>query len=180
MARGAAAMLEERMTVDVREATISDRTVIERMMQLYQHDFSEFDGNDLGGDGLYGYDGLGLYWSEPACTAHLVTVAGKWAGFVLTSDDVCLARSDRAIDEFFVVRKYRRRGVGKQVAIALFDRTPGRWEVRIHARNAPADEFWRNVVTAYTHGEFEDIPVRNDPWHRALFAFESGRRPATP
>jgi predicted acetyltransferase len=33
------------------------------------------------------------------------------------------------ITEFFVMRKYRRQGIGKRVARELFECSPGRWEV---------------------------------------------------
>jgi predicted acetyltransferase len=161
------------MTVDVREVAPADHKAVERMMELYQHDFSEFDDHDLEPDGLYHYPDLELYWSEPAYRAHVVTVAGKWAGFALSSDDVRCAGCQRSLDEFFVIRKYRRRGVGQRVAMTLFDQIPARWEVRVHHRNAPAATFWHKILARYTAGAFEDARRDDDPWHRAIFTFQS-------
>lgn len=164
------------MRVDVRQATRLEYPVVERMMELYEHDFSEFDDKDLGDDGLYRYLDLDSYWSDATQAAYVVTVDGKWAGFCLTSSEVRVAGSERSIDEMFVVRKYRRRGVGRQVATAVCEHTPARWEVRIHIRNEPAAVFWRKVIAGYTGGAFHDVPLVDDPWHRAIFTFDSRRR----
>ena len=58
--------------------------------------------------------------------------------------------------EFFVLRKFRRRGVGKQAAHRLFARHPGRWEVRELPSNMPAQGFWRRIIADYTQGDFSE------------------------
>ncbi len=45
------------------------------------------------------------------------------------------------MDEFFVMRKYRRKGVGEIVAREVFDRLPGTWEVGQIAPNEVARKF---------------------------------------
>ena len=59
--------------------------------------------------------------------------------------------------EFFVLRKYRGRGVGASVATQLFDRFPGKWEVRELAQNVAALAFWRAVIARYTDGRFVEV-----------------------
>ena len=46
----------------------------------------------------------------------------------------------------FVLRKYRRAGIGTIAARALFARFPGRWQVRQLAMNAAATAFWRRAI----------------------------------
>jgi predicted acetyltransferase len=55
--------------------------------------------------------------------------------------------------EFFVLRRYRRCGVGGQAARALFARFPGEWQVRQIATNQPATAFWRRAIP---------VPFRDD------------------
>ena len=50
------------------------------------------------------------------------------------------------IAEFFVMRKYRGRGVGAQAAASLFDQFPGRWTVRQQLTNPAATAFWRKAI----------------------------------
>jgi predicted acetyltransferase len=76
---------------------------------------------------------------EPGRHAFLVRVEGVLAGFARVNDRAWLAGAGtREISEFFVLGRYRRRGVGACVATRLFDRDPGRWEVvQIASNTAP-------------------------------------------
>lgn len=54
-----------------------------------------------------------------------VRVDGKLAGLALVIQQSYLSgdRNTTDIDEFFIMRKYRRRGVGKEAAMRIFDST---------------------------------------------------------
>jgi predicted acetyltransferase len=69
------------MKLELREPSRSDRVLIRRMMELYLHDFSEFDNSDLDEHGLFGYGDLDYFWFEPTHAAFLVTVDGKVFSF---------------------------------------------------------------------------------------------------
>ncbi len=49
-------------TVRVIEVTEADKPVVRNLLELYQHDFSEFDDRDVDAHGLYGYPYLDHYW----------------------------------------------------------------------------------------------------------------------
>lgn len=119
----------------------SAKPVLRRLLELYSYDFSEFDGRDLDGHGEYGYRYFDHYWTEPDRHAFLVRVESRWAGFVLVrTGDV----SD--IAEFFILRKYRRRRIGLDVARQIFSRFPGLWQTRQIAENIAATRFWRTAI----------------------------------
>ena len=166
------------MNFELRETTLADRAVVDRLMELYLHDFSEFDGSDVDEHGLYRYYDLDYYWMEPARAALVVQVEGKWAGFVLTSDEIQLEGGERSVAEFFILRKYRRSGLGTRVAEALFERTLAQWEVGVHLSNAPACAFWRRMIANYTGGKFREVMFDNEDWHGPVFTFDN-RRPAS-
>lgn len=48
--------------------------------------------------------------------------------------------------EFFVLRRYRRLGLGRVAAGAVLGRFPGRWEVRQVRTNPAATAFWRTAI----------------------------------
>jgi predicted acetyltransferase len=50
------------------------------------------------------------------------------------------------MSEFFVMRKYRRGGVGREAARLVFALFPGAWQVRQLHGNDAATAFWRAVV----------------------------------
>jgi predicted acetyltransferase len=74
--------------------------------------------------------------------------------------------------EFFVMRKYRRGGVGQRAAVELFDRFPGVWSVKQVQSNLPSHSFWRNVIGRYTDGNYEEI--REAGWDGPVQTFISG------
>ena len=63
---------------------------------------------------------------------------------------------DFRMAEFFVLRRYRRLGVGRDACQLIFNRFSGRWEVGEFLRNEPAVAFWRRVISQYTRGQFRE------------------------
>jgi predicted acetyltransferase len=123
-------------------------------MELCQHDYSEFNGADVDEDGRFGYRYLDYYWSEPGRYPFLVRVSGKPAGFVLVRELELNVDGQpvHEVAEFFILRKYRRRGIGQAVAPQVFARFPGVWQLRVEADNQPAQAFWQIVVGRCGHG----------------------------
>ena len=73
-------------------------------------------------------------------------VDGQLAGLMLVGNYCYVLREPdaKSIAEFFVMRKYRRKGVGRIAATRSFDRFPGRWEVLQRGENAPSYVFWNS------------------------------------
>jgi predicted acetyltransferase len=162
------------MRVVVTAATDGDRDVIERLGQLYQHDFSEFDGNDVEPSGSFGELDIGRFFGAPDRFAYLVRVDDRLAGFALVSDGwSVLGEGDHYMAEFFIMRKYRRHGVGTRFATDLFDRHRGVWEVAQMRTNTPAQAFWRKLIAGYTGGDFREVDVDNDDWDGPIQVFTS-------
>lgn len=158
------------MDVTVRVATADEQPIFANLIQLYFHDFSDLrglDGGDVGDDGRFApYRYLNLYWIEPSRHPFLIRVDGKLAGFVLVREGSALTGDPgvRDIAEFFVLRKYRRHGIGTRAAVCVFDRFPGAWEVRQIAANAGGRAFWRRTISDYAGGRFtEDTWGDNEP-----------------
>jgi predicted acetyltransferase len=128
------------------------------LAQLYQYDFSEIEGGVTGTDGRYRYlDDLDSRLAQPGATAWLFRVVDPQfqvetlAGFALVLP-ITDGSGDRAIDEFFVLRKYRRLGVGRAAATAILSGAPGRWIVQGTRHNAAARAFWRAVARDVADG----------------------------
>lgn len=163
------------MSVDVLPASLEDKPLIQRMMELYQYDFSEYEGTDLDEHGCFGYPYLDDYWVEQGRHPLIVRVDGKLAGFVLVNQDTHVAGNGHSIAEFFILRKYRQQGVGKSVAFHVFDLFPGRWEVKQTEANTDAQRFWRGVIREYTAGQFEEIVLDTESWKGLVQHFDNTR-----
>jgi predicted acetyltransferase len=133
-------------------ATSSDASLLGNLLELYSHDLSGvFPNVVLGPDGRFGYPALPLYWTEPDRRfAFLIRVDGQVAGFVLATRGSPAAADPQVLDvaEFFVLRRYRRQGIGQRAARLLWNRLPGRWTVRVAEANHIGLAFWAGLVTA--------------------------------
>jgi predicted acetyltransferase len=158
--------------LEVRKARPDDRLPIFRMLELYQHDLSDIWDQDLDAHGEYGY-ALDRYWTDRECHPYVAVVGSRYAGFALVDGAVKVGGSGRWMDQFFIVKKYRRHGVGRRVAGEVFATLPGPWEVGQMFDNVAAQEFWRRVIGAYTQGRFTEHTLRGGWWEGYVQCFES-------
>jgi len=166
--------------VEVVDAAAADQPAVARLMQLYTHDFSEFwaglPRGEIGDDGLFpDYPDLDRFWSDPECGALLIRVDGHLAGFALLNREAHSGRpADRNMAEFFVLRKHRGAGVGRQAAHVLFRRYPGQWELAVARRNRPALAFWTRAVETWpTASGLEVIDLDQPDWNGPVLRFTS-------
>lgn len=91
--------------------------------------------------------------------ALLILVDGQVAGFILKHRYSWLPTGEppHFVAEFFVLRKWRRHGVGRAAATELFRRFPGWWEVAQEPENLPAQRFWRQVIGEATGCDFVEV-----------------------
>lgn len=145
-------------TIDKVSAEYQD--IIKNLMQFYIYDFSEFIACDVEADGLFEpYQQLDTYWKEPNHRFPWLIKAGdKYAGFVLVRLVETTDGNYFSIAEFFILKKYRRQGMGAKVAAQIFDQYKGKWQVYQKETNKPAQQFWRSVIDDYTNGMFEEKP----------------------
>ena len=160
------------MNIEIREAGIQEKPVLRNLTELYRYDSSEFDGEDVGEHGLFVYRYFDHYWTEPGRHAFIVRVSGRLAGFAMVRA-IGAGEGDpiHQIAEFFIMRKYRRQGVGARVAHRIFDMFPGRWRVAEEEANTPAQAFWRKVISGYTGGSFKEI--RDVEWAGPVQEFKT-------
>jgi predicted acetyltransferase len=157
--------------IELVPASPEQEPILANLLQLYIHDFSELVEIDTEADGRFAYPQLPLYWSDPGRYAFLVKVDGELAGFVLVKTGSEWDVRDMA--EFFVMRRYRRRGVGMHVAHEVWRILPGPWEVRVMERNTPAQRFWARAVSSFTGLPAVPVRVEQDGQVWQLFSFES-------
>ena len=130
-------------------AAEADRAAVERMFVFYIYDMSAYFQGPCAVDGhATPCPWLPLYWTEPERHAMLIDVAGQTAGFVLfrALDDGPQPHHELA--EFYVMPRFRRRGVGRAAARQAFEMKRGHWRVAQLPSNLPGIAFWQSVIAA--------------------------------
>jgi predicted acetyltransferase len=149
------------------------------LFELYVYEFSAMLGIDVEDDGRFRVPPMDAYWADPRRHPFLIRVqdklGDKLAGFALVHEQSRLTGDFGVCDvaEFFVMRKYRRHGVGERAAHWLFDRFRAPWEVREKAANEAATAFWRHAIGRYTGGAFEELVLDDERWRGPVQRFDS-------
>lgn len=165
------------MAVTLTRATTDQAPVLQNLIQLYTHDFSELwagtSRGELGPDGRFPDYPLDDYWTRPDWSAWLIWSGDALAGFALVNDQSHAgATLDRNVAEFFVVRKHRREGVGAQAALSLFDQRPGVWELAVTRANRSGQAFWTKLLQRSPQVlDLQVIDMNDARWNGALLRF---------
>lgn len=168
------------MVLELEPIEASAAPVLTRLMQLYAYDFSEIFDSDINEEGLYRAPDVQQYFGASGRHPFFVTVDGRLAGLVIVDEKSRFGHLEepRDVAEFFVLRRYRRAGVGRTVAERVFSRFPGKWEVRQMMKNVPGTEFWRRVIDRYTMGVFTETIMDDERWRGPVQRFDN--RPGAP
>jgi predicted acetyltransferase len=159
-------------TLEVTIAGPDDRLPVYRMLELYQHDLSDIWDQDLDVHGEYGYE-LDRFWKQQDSWPYVFRLGGNLAGFALVDKRVRIPGDDFWMDQFFVVKKHRRRGVGARAARMVFELHPGHWQVGQMPTNTSAQEFWRRLIDSYTNGRFTEEHLTSGWWKGYVQRFAS-------
>jgi predicted acetyltransferase len=162
--------------IEVTPASVDQMPVIDNLIQLYAHDFSEFQTIELDSNGRFEYTPLPLYWTDPNRHPLLVKVEGKLAGFVLLKQEAGVWD----LAEFFVVRGRRRHGIGTALAHDVWKRFPGLWEVRVMQANQAALPFWERAISGFTGNTVAPTRLEKGGKLWNLFSFDSRSRFSEP
>jgi predicted acetyltransferase len=171
--------------IELVSAAPAQESILANLFELYAHDLSEFYGLELGADGRFGYNPLALYWNEPDRYAFLIKVEGRLAGFVLVKrgSEVSDRETVWDVGDFFIVRAYRRKGIGTKIAHEVWRRFPGRWEVRVMQSNQTALKFWERAIATFNQGELiHPARIKKDDgewWYVFAFQCKHSRAPET-
>lgn len=161
--------------VEVIPATLEQQPILDNLLQFYAHDFMDFYDLELDADGRFDYENLPLFWSESDRRPFLVRVDGVLAGFVLLKQGSEVTGDAEAwnVVEFFILRGFRKRGVGTHVAHQVWTLFPGRWEVHVLEANRLALRFWRRAIRAFVGQRVSPTIVKHEDETWKVFSFAS-------
>jgi predicted acetyltransferase len=157
------------MTSELVSASINDKSVLGKLLELYLYDFSEFDGADVNEHGLFGYSRLDYYWNEKDRFPYIFMTDQKYSGFALIRSEIVNNDNIFSVAEYFIMKKYRMNGIGKEMFSKIIEKHSGKWNVPVLSCNKSGTIFWKKIINEITKGKYEIIS--NNDWDGPIYSF---------
>lgn len=153
-----------------------NKFIINNMYPLYLHDLGEIRNTYPNEYGVFEDDSIktleeqipvfDIWWNKKDILfPYLITVDGLPAGFILlATPPYVVDDSDFMINEMFIMRPFRGKGVGEYAVTAIFNMYLGNWMLFTTPtnRNLKTIKFWRKTLFHYTNNQFieenKDLP----------------------
>lgn len=165
-------------------ASILDYPTIQNMGRFYVYDMSEYMENDpdwaMPENGLYECIDFKKYWETEEAFPFLIRYKNELAGFVIIDKKGSDQTIDFNIAQFFILRKFKNKGIGRYVAHQCFNKFHGTWEVMVMPGNKGAYLFWKSIITDYCGNNFSEYSrtvshLNNSPKNIYKFNSEIGK-----
>jgi len=144
------------MEVSLKKIRLESRHVLENLFPYYIYDMSEYMGWSPNESGLFTYNSgsFDVYWEKSDHVPYFIYFGEELAGFVLVRK---YPENDSVYDiaQFFVLRKFKGKGIGKkslELVVRLF---PGKWQIRVLIENGGALNFWKSAVSNIVGDKYE-------------------------
>jgi predicted acetyltransferase len=149
------------MEVILENITEDKLGILRNLFELGAYDLSELNQSDINENGQFLSSLNHIYWHEdPNYDLLFIRVDGILAGFVvikfIVEEDIYY------LNHFFILRKFRRKNIGKEAAIMAFNLYAGNWRVSEFDWNLPAQIFWKKVIKDYTNNHYNETRRRDD------------------
>lgn len=132
--------------VELELVSAQTRPIVESLLQLYIHDLSQFRLSRPDAEGHFNHDDrYAAYFSDPGRCAYLFRDSSGPVGFGLVRG---LDEPRRLMAGIFIVRGLRRRGCGRDAALAMLRHHVGVWEIPFQDENVGTARFWRDLAGA--------------------------------
>lgn len=157
-------------------AILTDYPTLQNMGRFYTYDLSEYMGWEMPENGLYESMDFKKYLLDETAHTFLIRHDAELAGFIMIDKKGSDNEIDFNMAQFFIIRKFKGKGIAKYVATQCFSQFKGIWEIMIMPGNKGAYQFWQSVIRQYTQGIFTEY-TRCNPHlgntEKNMFRFDS-------
>ncbi|EHH2479584.1 GNAT family N-acetyltransferase [Vibrio vulnificus] len=164
-------ILGESMKIEVHEISPNEKELIQNLLQFYEYEFSIYEEDDVDESGDFEIADVDEYFEIREYTPLLVRVSGQPAGFVIVNSDPNAENGRYLIEEFFIMKRFQEKGVGREVAGQVFDMFGQDWVVRVISENLKGQSFWEKVIDSYTSGRFLTEVFNDESWEGPIYTF---------
>ena len=143
------------MEILLRKIQEGEKPVLISLFNYYMYEFSDLTKSKLQANGSYlkNTEMIDRFWLKANHYPYFIIVDGEVAGFVFIR---LYPSEDRVfdIDQFFILKRFSRLGVGSIAFRKSLELYPGNWIVRVMKENERGLLFWKSAVGAATGGTF--------------------------
>jgi predicted acetyltransferase len=129
------------------------RMLVGSLWQFYKHDLSEFLGTRPESDGKFRPGRLPSYFDDPDRCGYLIYAEQELLGFAML---LGIEKPPVVIGDFFILRTFRRSGIGSNAAKLVMQTQMGPWEIPFQTDNSGAARFWRRVAESLAPGRWSE------------------------
>jgi predicted acetyltransferase len=158
------------MVLELRKSRPHDFPALQQMLELYQYELSDIWPQEADREAKYGYD-LDRHKQGERFHAHVAMEGLQYAGFALVAPAVVTRKEGHWMEQFFVLKRFRRSGAGYALAKHVLFSHPGAWEVGQMPANLAAQAFWRRVIGNVTSGSYDEVQVTQGWWQGVVQQF---------
>ena len=152
--------------------TAEDRILIANLFHYYVYDMSEYMDWAPGDSGLYLDDPEQIqihdYWQKPDHFPFIIEVDNQLAGFALVQREEGGAMD---VGQFFVLRRFKGKGIGLTAFKLVTEKFPGPWQVRVLTDNRAAMAFWSKAIAQVSQSEVHTFEETDEGDHLKYFQF---------
>ena len=151
------------MPLELRKARPADFPALQQMLELYQYELSDVWNQDTDAKAKFGYE-LERHRQDERFHAHVALEGSQYVGFALVAPAIVTRKEGSWMEQFFILKRHRRAGVGRALALHVLHSHPGPWEIGQMPANVAAQAFWRKVIATATEGAFVEVQVTQGWW----------------
>ena len=140
--------------VQLERVTEKTRQTLWNLLQYMLFETSPSGKNVANEDGSFDYKYFDNYFTDEDRDAYLIkSKTGELMGFVMINQYLQKVKTGHSIAEFLVLTRFRKNGVGSEVAKRCFAMYPGNWEVGPADGSDSAYRFWKAVIDGVTNAD---------------------------
>lgn len=153
--------------VQLEKVTEQTRRTLWNLLQYMLFETSPSGKNVANEDGSFDYKYFDNYFTDRDRDAYLIkTNTGELMGFVMINQYLQKVKTGHSIAEFLILPRFRRNGVGREIAKRCFEMYPGSWEVAPVDGSNSAYRFWKTVI--------DEVTGNDNRLDDGIFVFNNG------
>jgi len=132
------------MNIQVIAVKITEKEILRNLYSLYLYDLTQYDKKmSLNSNGLYEFKGLDVVFEKESLKPYFIKVDKKLVGFLLlTGNKFSPEDSDWGIEDLFIIRSERRKGIATKTVRLIMDKYRGSYSIFQFQKNKESMKFW--------------------------------------